>query len=194
QNNKLALKLAEMRNSRSERINKMVIKLKKLGFDINISDVTETLRSDAIGRPHIAKVLLDKGYVKNIKEAFNKLLSPGCPAYIPRYKITPEEAIKLILDAQGIPVLAHPGVNPDDNIIPFLKKMGLLGLEVWHPEHNTQAVDKYYNLAKDYNLLMTGGSDWHGGNKDLQFSLGAIKIDYSLVEMLKIRRNENANC
>lgn len=188
-NQDLALKLAEMRNSRSERINKMVVQLRSLGYDIDLSQVTETYPSDAIGRPHIAKALLEKGYVRNLKEAFIKLLSPGCPAYIPRYKITPHEAIDLILNAQGIPVLAHPGVNPDDSLIPFLKEIGLLGLEVWHPEHNTQVVDKYYNFAMTYDLLMTGGSDWHGSNKDLEFSLGSIKIDYSLVELLKKKRS-----
>jgi len=185
---RLNAKLTEMKNSRSERIKKMVAKLKSLGYDIHISEVTEISGPGAIGRPHIAKVLLEKGYVKNIKEAFLKLLSPGCPAYIPRYKITPQEAITLILAADGIPVLAHPGVNPDDKLIPYLKELGLLGIEVWHPEHNSQAIDKYYNLAKAYGLLMTGGSDWHGSNKDLEFSLGSIKIDYSLVEMLKAQK------
>ncbi|NLT95411.1 MAG: PHP domain-containing protein [Clostridia bacterium] len=182
--------LTEMKNSRSERIKKMVIKLRNLGYDIQLDQVTKISGAGAIGRPHVAKVLLEKGYVTSIKEAFNKLLSPGCPAYIPRYKITPMEAINLIIEAQGIPVLAHPGVNQADNLIPFLKELGLLGIEVWHPEHNIQDIDKYYNLAKTYGLLMTGGSDWHGNNKDLDFSLGSIKIDYSLVEALKAKKNE----
>jgi predicted metal-dependent phosphoesterase TrpH len=183
-------KLTEMKNSRRERIKKIVSQLQSLGYDIHLHEVTNIAGSGAIGRPHIAKALMEKGYVGNIKEAFTKLLSPGCPAYIPRYKITPQEAINLILGAKGIPVLAHPGVNSADNVIPSLKDLGLLGIEVWHPEHNIQAVDKYYNLAKDMGLLMTGGSDWHGNNKDRDFSLGSIKIDYSLVERLKAKKKE----
>ena len=168
----------------------MVLKLNNLGYDINFHEVIKISGSGAIGRPHIAKILLEKGYISNIKEAFIKLLSPGCPAYIPRYKITPQEAINIILEAKGIPVLAHPGVNPDDNIIPSLKELGLLGIEVWHPEHNPQAIEKYFKLAKNYGLLMTGGSDWHGSNKDGDFSLGSIKMDYSLVEILKTKKKE----
>jgi len=193
-NSPLQEKLVEMKNSRSERINKMVIQLRNLGYDINLFEVLEISGSGAIGRPHIAKILMGKGYVKTIKEAFIKLLSPGCPAYIPRYKITPQEAISLILNAKGIPALAHPGINPDDNLIPYLKGIGLQGIEVWHPEHNNQAVNKYYNLAKTYDLLMTGGSDWHGSNKDNDFFLGSIKIEYSLVEKMEIRKEELLKC
>ncbi|KJS23415.1 MAG: hypothetical protein VR72_00910 [Clostridiaceae bacterium BRH_c20a] len=193
-NSPLQEKLVEMKSSRSQRIKNMVIQLRNLGYDINFCEVLEISGSGAIGRPHIAKILVKKGYVKTIKEAFIKLLSPGCPAYIPRYKITPQEAIKLILNARGIPVLAHPGVNPDDNLLPYLKEIGLQGIEVWHPEHNNQAVDKYYSLAKTYELLMTGGSDWHGSNKDTNFFLGSIKIEYSLVENLKVRKQELIRC
>ncbi|MDK2824047.1 MAG: 3,5-nucleoside bisphosphate phosphatase [Clostridia bacterium] len=194
QNRNLNEKLQAMKESRQERIKKMVKRLNQLGFNIGLDKVFEVSGPGAIGRPHVAKVLMEQGYVKSIKEAFTRLLSPGCPAYIPRYKITPPEAIQLILDAGGIPVLAHPGVNPDDNLIPFLLKMGLLGIEVWHPEHNNQAVDKYYILAKKHDLLMTGGSDWHGSNKDAGFSLGSVKIDYSLVEKLKVRKEELIRC
>jgi len=183
-------KLKIMKNSRQERIIKMVYRLNELGFNLSLEKVLEISGSGVIGRPHVAKALQEKDYVKTIKEAFIKLLSPGCPAYIPRYKITPQEAIELILSAGGIPVLAHPGVNPDDDLIPDLLKMGLLGLEVWHPEHNNQAVNKYYNLARRYGLLMTGGSDWHGNNKDADFCLGSIKLDYSYVEKLKLKKKE----
>ncbi|MFZ5943620.1 MAG: PHP domain-containing protein [Bacillota bacterium] len=184
-NENLLQKLEEMRNSRQERIRKMVFRLNELDYKIEMDKVFKISGQGAIGRPHIAKVLLEKGYVKTIKEAFVKLLSPGCPAYIPRYKITPQEAIRLILNAGGIPVLAHPGVNPDDAIIPFLKKEGLQGIEVWHPEHSTSIIEKYIRMAKEFDLLMTGGSDWHGGNKDSGFSLGNIKIDYCYVRKLK---------
>lgn len=187
-------KLAEMEKARQNRIKKIVDRLNELGFKISFEQVRAVSGTGAIGRPHVAKVLLEKGYVKSIKEAFTKLLSPGCPGYISRYKITPQEAIKLLLNAGGIPVLAHPGVNPDNDLIPYLKEMGLQGIEVWHPEHNYQAVEMYLKLASEYNLVPTGGSDWHGNNKDLPFNLGSIKVDYYFVKRLKERKKELIRC
>ncbi len=189
-NEYLQEKLNLMNNYRQERIAKMVKRLNDLGYEISLNRVYEISGQGAIGRPHVAKALWEKGYIKNIKEAFLKLLSPGCPAYIPRFKITPEEAIELITTAGGIPVLAHPGINLDDDLIPYLKNTGLMGLEVWHPEHSSQMVEKYYKIATQLDLLMTGGSDWHGNNKDASFSLGVIKVDYYHVEKLKLKHIE----
>ncbi|MFZ7102586.1 MAG: PHP domain-containing protein [Peptococcaceae bacterium] len=186
----LMQRLDEMRNFRQVRIEKMVARLNELGIEIALKQVRAVSGSGVIGRPHVAKILLEQGYVRSIKEAFAKLLSPGCPAYIPRYKINPAEAIHLLLAAGGIPVLAHPGLNPDDELIADLKDIGLQGIEVWHPEHNSQDVVKYLQMAQRYDLLPTGGSDWHGGNKDSCFSLGSIKLAYSFVEKIKERKEE----
>ena len=182
-------KLKEMKTSRRERIEKMVVRLNELGFKISLDKVQKVAGTGAIGRPHVAKVLMEENYVKSMKEAFIKLLSPGCPAYIPRYKITPHEAIKMIRAVEGIPVIAHPGINPDDDIIYQLVEEGLLGIEVWHPEHTPSLVKKYYELAKRCGLLVTGGSDWHGNNKEGS-ALGKIKIDYKYVEELKSKKHE----
>lgn len=182
-------KLTEMKNSRKDRINKMVKRLNDLGYKISLDKVQEIAGEGAIGRPHVAKALLEKKYVKSIKEAFIKLLSPGCPAYIPRYKITPFKAIELIKGISGIPVIAHPGINPDDDIIFELAKKGLSGIEVWHPEHNETLTKKYHEIAKKCGLLVTGGSDWHGHNKEGS-SLGTIKLDYRYIEGLKAKQRE----
>lgn len=182
-------KLAEMKNSRKNRIRKMVKRLNELGYKISLDKVQEIAGEGAIGRPHVAKALLEKEYVISIKEAFIKLLSPGCPGYIPRYKITPFEAIELIKGISGIPVIAHPGINLDEDIIFELAKAGLLGIEVWHPEHNEYLAKKYYQIAKNNDLLVTGGSDWHGHNKE-GTALGTIKLDYKYIKKLKAKKKE----
>lgn len=182
-------KLSEMKSSRKERIRKIVKRLNDLDYKISLEKVQKIAGEGAIGRPHVAKALLEEKYVSSIKEAFVKLLSPGCPGYIPRYKITPFEAIKLIKGISGIPVIAHPGINPNEDIILELAKAGLLGIEVWHPEHNEYVSKKYYKIAKENSLLITGGSDWHGHHKE-STTLGTIKLDYKYIENLKIKKRE----
>jgi len=182
-------KLTEMKNSRKERIRKMVRRLNDLGYNISLDKVQEIAGVGAIGRPHVAKALLEKNYVKSIKEAFIKLLSPGCPGYVPRYKINPFEAIELIKGISGIPVIAHPGINHDEDLLYKLAKAGLLGIEVWHPEHNEFLTKKYFQIARKCDLLITGGSDWHGHNKE-DTALGIIKLDYKYVEELKRKKKE----
>lgn len=185
ENIKLKEKLNTMQLARKERIKKMVLKLRELNFDISYEEVSAAAGSGSIGRPHIARVLLEKGYVRTISEAFKDLLTPGCPAYIARYNITPKEAIELILQAEGVPIIAHPGLLKDDSIIPELIGYGLRGIEVWHPDHKKNTRKKYRDLAYKHGVLLTGGSDWHGKNKAAKFKLGNIKLDYEYVEKLK---------
>lgn len=182
----LQKKIKEMQLDRKNRIKKMVVKLKELNFNITFEEVAAVAGKGSIGRPHIARVLMEKGYVRTIKDAFKELISPGCPAYVARYNISPKEAIELILGANGVPVIAHPGLLKDDSIILDMISYGLKGIEVWHPDHKKGLRKKYRDLAHKYELLLTGGSDWHGKNKDANFSLGNIKLDYKYVEELKL--------
>ena len=113
----LQSKLTEMKNAREIRVKKMLARLNELGYQITWSEVNKVAGKGSLGRPHLAKVLLEKGYIKTIKEAFHKLLGWGCPAFIPRYKITPQEAILIIKKAEGIPIVAHPGLNLKDDLL-----------------------------------------------------------------------------
>lgn len=138
-----------------------------------------------IGRPHIARAMVKKNYVESVKEAFEKYIGVGAPAYVERYRITPFEAINLILENGGVTVLAHPGLLQDDNIIEELAPKGLIGIEVYHSKHTTEDVEKYLNKAKKYKLIITGGSDFHGIEVDGRDLLGTIKLDYEYVKILK---------
>lgn len=161
-NKRLVERLDEIKEARYERASKMIIKLKKLGFSLEFEEVKRIAHDDLIGRPHIAQALIQKGYVFSIKEAFTKYIGKGKPAYIPRYKFLPEEAINLIKTSGGISILAHPGLINDQKLIDNVIKMGIEGIEVFYPEHSNEQINKYLMLTTKNHLLVTGGSDFHG--------------------------------
>lgn len=178
-------KLTQMQEVRIERLKKMILKLKSLGINnIEFEEVARLSRSKSVGRPHLAKVLKDKGWVSSISEAFGKYLGETSPAYVPKYKISTYEAIKFIRSQGGVSVLAHPMLTNRDELIPSFVEAGLQGVEVYYPNLSQTVADHYIGLAKKYNLLLTGGSDAHGKAKTSTF-VGKIKIPYDLVEKLK---------
>ncbi|MGB9552954.1 MAG: PHP domain-containing protein [bacterium] len=158
----LSSMLERLRESRMERIHLMLKKLQALKIEIDLRDVIKETKDGVYGRPQVAIALVRKGYVSSVEEAFQKYLGMGKPAYVPHFKISPWEAIELIREARGIPVYAHPGVTARDDLIPSFIKSGLLGLEVFYPEHDQQTTAKYLNLCRSFSLLVTGGSDFHG--------------------------------
>lgn len=185
-NNPLLKKnLKRIRLNRYDRMVKMIEKLKKLGIYIELSDVLKIVKGEMLGRPHLAIALCKEGYCKTPAEAFKKYIGFNCPAYVERIKFTPYDAIFLIRSAKGIPVLAHPGLYKEDRLIPSLVSAGLLGIEVFHPDHQILTSYKYLKMAKKYNLLVTGGSDFHGMNIGSATSIGTITLDYSYLEKLK---------
>jgi predicted metal-dependent phosphoesterase TrpH len=182
--------LGKIQQGRVNRIYKMVEKLKGLGVEIEAEEVFKLSGEGAPGRPHVARVLIQKGAVGNFREAFRKYLEFRGPAYVSHYRLTPIEAIKLILDAGGIPVYAHPGTSSYDAIIPELMTSGLLGLEVYYISHSILQARHYLSLAKKYGLLITGGSDYHGLKSGREVELGEIVIDDNLVNKLKRAKAE----
>jgi len=177
-------KLEFLRENRRERIYKILAKLKEMGIELNPQDVFAYAKGGTVGRLHIAQVMLKEGYINSIVEAFSRYIGNNCPAYISGFKLSPKEAINLIRKIDGIPVLAHPYSLNQDSLIPQFIEYGLLGIEVYYPEHTSSMVEFYLNLAKKYNLLITGGSDYHGKLKP-QVNIGLSKIPYELVEKLK---------
>ncbi|MDP3789176.1 MAG: phosphatase, partial [Candidatus Omnitrophota bacterium] len=169
---------------RLERIYEMVEKLKKVGVDIDPKKVLAVSGPGAVGRLHLATVLYNEGIISSISEAFRKYIGEKAPCYVRKYKLTPKEAIDMILKLGGVPILAHPRILGRDDLIPNFIKDGLRGIEVYHTEHFPSAVSRYENFAVSHNLLMTGGSDCHGLGKR-EVLLGKVKIPYSLVEDLK---------
>lgn len=181
-NKELNSVLENVKLSRKNRAIQIINKLKELGLNICFEEIsTET---GSIGRPHIAKLLVEKGFSKNVKEAFHHYLIKGRPAYVDRYKIDYKQALKLISNANGIPVLAHPGEIykglSTEELIKEFKVYGLKGLEVFHPSHSSRETSDYYNLAKKYSLAITGGSDCHGVYVREDLLIGTVGIDENL--------------
>lgn len=169
--------LADLQEGRKRRIYKIVSKLQSLGIDIFEDEVFTKSKGASVGRPHVAMVLCDKGYVNSIKEAFEKYLNKDAPAYVPKEKITPFYAVDLICKKGGIPILAHPGLLKNKNIISELISYGIKGIEVIHKDHTKKDIELYAKLAKDNDLLLTGGSDSHGESPLLLGSLN-VPVEY----------------
>lgn len=183
---KLINYLAQIKKQRFERAKLMVEKLNNLGFYISFAQVERLIQGDSIGRPHIAMALIEKGYTSSIEEAFEKLLGQGKPAYVPRYKFLPQEAIALIKDAGGIAVLAHPGLINDKNTVDEILKMGLDGIEVFYPQHTQDEIDYFMRLCRNNKLTITGGSDFHGTSElKIRNVIGICGLDEYYYRKLK---------
>jgi predicted metal-dependent phosphoesterase TrpH len=183
-NKDLLERLETLKKNRIDRVYKIVDKLKGIGIALDPRTVFDIAKQGTVGRLHIARALLSEGKVSSVFEAFKKYIGDKCPAYVLGFRLSPNEAIKLIKDAGGIPVLAHPYTLDNDDLILKFIDYGLMGLEVWYPEHSQSMTNFYLNLAKKHNLLVTGGSDYHGNAKP-GIKIGSIKIPYELVERLK---------
>ena len=163
-------RLQVLKIARAERNPRIVEKLNQLGLSISWEDILQAAGGGQIGRPHIARALMVKGYVQDQQEAFDHYLRQGGPAYVPKFRLSPAESIALIRQAHGIPVLAHPftlglGLEQLKSQLQTLQELGLVGLEVYYPEHSPTRQADYLKLAKELGLLVTGGSDFHGANK-----------------------------
>ncbi len=132
--------------------------------------------SGTVGRPHIAQVMIENGYAATIKEAFEKYLGRGKPAYVPRYRLLPREAINLIKLAGGVPILAHPGLIRNRLVIDKIMQMGIKGLEVFYPEHTGSQISQLLNLAVQKQMIITGGSDFHG-TENTRNQMGCAGLD-----------------
>lgn len=154
--------LDECRVRRNHRAEMMLMRLKDLGIVIPFESVQEIAGKSAIGRPHIADALLKVGAIGSYESAFGKYIGNNCRAYVPKQNITPEEAIGLIHDAGGLAFLAHPGIGNAVSYLDEFVKMGLDGIEVYHPNHSNYLRLKFSALAESKNILIIGGSDYHG--------------------------------
>ena len=157
----LSRDLAVLQRQREERALEIVDKLVTLGLELDYSQVLSKATGSSVGRPHIAEVLVDKGYVESIPDAFQRYLNAGAPAYVPRKKLSPYDAIDIIKGYKGIPIIAHPGLMKDITILDSLIDCGLRGIEAHHIKHSVEQTKYFNELAKTNNLIVTGGSDSH---------------------------------
>jgi predicted metal-dependent phosphoesterase TrpH len=193
-------RLEYLQKARIERNPKIVEKLNRLGVQITYEEVLKASGGGQVGRPHFAQVLLDKKYVKTFQEAFDRFLKKGAPAYVDKIRFTEKEALYFIKEVGGVAVLAHPntlnmdGYSELEDLLLQLIEDGLKGIEIYYPEHSASDVAKYKALAQRYGLLMTGGTDYHGIEKnglDIGVGRGGMKLPYSMVEDLKAARNRS---
>jgi hypothetical protein len=178
-----------LRSERFKRMERMVDKLKKLGVNIYIEAVRRVAGSKgSLGRLHLARALFDRGEVSCVQESFERYIGKGKPAYVEKPRLKAAEAFELIASAGGIPVLAHPKLVHIDEHIPELAHIGLQGIEAIYSKNTPAETDKYLAMAKQLNLLVTGGSDCHGTIKD-RMLLGSVKIPYHYLTILREHAN-----
>ena len=181
----LAARLERMRRSRQGRAQGMISKLKDLGIHIEWQRVQEIAGSGAIGRPHLALAMLEKGYITSIKEAFTRYIGRGGPAYVEREKMTAVEAVALIVRADGLPVLAHPfTVSDPESLVIELKAVGLVGIEAYYNDYAADVIDQLVDLADRHNLITTGGSDYHGLDDSAETMIGGAETPVASAEQL----------
>jgi len=177
--------LRNLREGRVRRAERMVERLHSNGVPVALERVLAIANGvGAVGRPHVARAIVEAGWAENIGDAFEKYLKPGRAAYVPRQRFTPEEAIAVVRDAGGVPVLAHPGASACDERIPEWVRAGLRGLEVDHPQHGPEQVTHYRRLARDLGLVATAGSDFHAPREGAP-GLGDHPCGLEVVERLR---------
>jgi predicted metal-dependent phosphoesterase TrpH len=189
-NEKLLAEIAKFQSVRQNRIQEMVSRLNALNVPLKMEDVLALANCRSPGRPHVARALVKAGLCGSLDEAFERFLKKNRPAWVPKAKISAEVAIELIHQAGGLAVMAHPGLNRTDEVIPDLVKAGMDGIECFHTKHSTAVSEHYLEIADKYHLLVTGGSDCHGMSKGKPL-IGTVKLPYQHVEKLKAAVEKN---
>lgn len=183
QNQVLLARIAQFQAVRQRRIHEMVAALNKLGVPLKAEAVFALANCKSPGRPHVARALVKEKLIGSLDEAFERFLKRGRPAWVPKTKMSALESVELIHQAGGLAVMAHPGLNRSDEIIPDLVEAGLDGIECFHTKHSTAMSERYLEIAEAHGLLVTGGSDCHGFSKAKPL-IGTVKLPYAHVETL----------
>ncbi len=183
---KLLSEITRFQTVRQQRIREMVARLNRMTVPLSPEEVFELANCRSPGRPHVARALVNAGHCSTLDEAFERFLKRNRPAWVPKFKMNAADAIALIHQAGGVAVMAHPGLNRSDSVIPPMAAAGLDGLECFHTKHSTSMTEHYLELADKHHLLATGGSDCHGYSKG-QPLMGSVKLPYEHVERVKAR-------
>ena len=184
ENQTLLERINKFQAVRQSRISEMCAALNKLGIPLKAESVFALASCKSPGRPHVARAMVKEKLIKNLDEAFERFLKKGRPAWVPKTKMSALESIELIHQAGGLAVMAHPGLNRTDDIIPDLVDAGMDGIECFHTKHSTVMSERYLEIAEKYHLLVTGGSDCHGFSKKAPL-IGTVKLPYEHVERMR---------
>jgi 3',5'-nucleoside bisphosphate phosphatase len=179
----LATRLKRFRKERIDRVRAIGRRLAALDVPVDVDEVLATAGPGVVGRPHVAAALIRLGHVRSMDDAFKRFLGARAEAFVPRPAFHPAEAIAMIGEAGGVSVLAHPGAAVPDGMVRELVAAGLDGIEVWHPQHGPALLKRYRELAAELDLLVTGGSDYHGPGRHTD--LGDLKVPASVLRRLK---------
>lgn len=182
--------LARMRAGRVERARTMVDRLRALNVPVEWERVQAIAAGASVGRPHVARALVEARRVATVQEAFERFIGRRAPAYVPRLKISPEEAVATVRAAGGVPVLAHPGwasSGPVIEQVPHLAAHGLEGLEVYYPDHTPEMIARFLDVARRHGLVVTGGTDFHGGGLGTRVPPGSVRVPPEVVPALRAR-------
>lgn len=191
--NRLLLdEIAKFQAVRQNRIREMVARLNGLEVPLTSDEVFALANCRAPGRPHVARALVQGGHCASLDEAFERFLKKNRPAWVPKFKMSAEKAIALIHQAGGVAVMAHPGLSRADHVIPEMIENGLDGLECFHTKHSTSTAEHYLQMADEFDLLVTGGSDCHGQSKGRPL-IGTMKLPYGHVQRLKQKAQAQRN-
>jgi predicted metal-dependent phosphoesterase TrpH len=185
-------RLEEMKEARYHRAKKMVSNLNAMGVDLRFETVLKISGEAAIGRPHIAAAMLREELIYSFREAFDKFIGYDSPAYVEKLALEPRDVFQLILDAGGLPVLAHPGIMSVDERIPQFIRDGLAGIEVYHPEHSSAVRKHYLKYCQKYNLAYTGGSDFHSLTQ-IKNEIGLPRVPVIVMDRLREKYMEIFN-
>ena len=182
--------LREQRAERTARVYRIVERLTGLGMPLAAEEVFAICKEGSPGRPHVAQAMVNRGYVKSVREAFDRWLRADGPANVPRRRLTPAEAVAVIRRAGGVPVLAHPGLANRDEMIPELVAAGLAGIETDYPEHSVGQITGYRRMCQRLRLVATGGSDYHGSHTGRASTVGSPHIPLEVWPALKQKAQE----
>src|SRR2546422_182072 len=179
--------LGARREERRRRVHQLAERLAELGGPIEPADVFALVKEGSAGRPHVAQVMVKRGYVKSVREAFDRYLKSNGPANVPRRRLTPAAAVAVIRKARGVPVLAHPGLADRDALIPDLVRAGLMGIEAYYAEYSAAQTSAYLEMCRRLDLVATGGSDYHGPQSGRTNPLGTPAVPWPAWERLRER-------
>lgn len=188
-NGPLLAEIAKFQKVRQDRVREMAARLHRVGVPLEAEAVFALANCRSPGRPHVARALVNAGLCSSLDEAFERFLKKNRPAFVPKMKMSALEGIRLIHEADGLAVMAHPGLNRTDEVIPELVEAGLDGIECYHTKHSTAIAEHYLELADRFQLLITGGSDCHGMSKGKPL-IGTVKLPYEHVTLLRARAEE----
>jgi predicted metal-dependent phosphoesterase TrpH len=181
--------LAELRDMRRTRAERMVERLNALGVRVSMDDVLAQAAGGAIGRPHVARALIARGWAPDMRTAFDRYLAAGRPAFVPKDRLSLADAIAIVHRAGGLAVLAHPGAAATTQRITALAALGLDGVEVRHPSHDDAEIGRILSLTERLGLLPSGGSDWHGA-ADGPRTIGVMRVPAAVLERQDARVSE----